>query len=547
MATPPIVEYVQAHREELGDYEYLRQYEPDAEGVQFNDELPWQRPEMVYDDDVIWGGIAGERDLRSWLETDLMEGEITRADFERGFTREEFNDLQNYHGWNVYDTLALRATEGTSEIIPRQEYEFLSFCWAMERWPEFFRLIVDHVGIEGIIDLGRQSRDELGTGITPLLGWVYLGVPSGGAIGMQALDLVDQDDPLMVEDRKMNLTIGAALSYGTFGEEGYIEPSQNRYVNGAKSEDTVDFVTDHLVDLEGSTKATFRQFNAAVETLTFLMHYDNRVGFIDNGPYLVEDGKPMVFRDIHLNRPFLPWNDITASRDLPNVVTLALVIDPDAMDLQEIRVPLNVFTAPADYLSAVEQGAVFLRDEPDSPDGYPLSDLEVPDIEADLPDITARANEAVTDWYQRTAELPRRTKIENGAWTYYVGMLVPVLRRLGVYDYFEEELDLWEMPPMTSDIYHMMMDGVAQEEVPAMIMFGHGWEDFPEVPNETSGYADYLAEARDMKWKNQLSGLNEPPAGIADRLDEHGRLDVSHSKMEGDIPPTELGAHLESL
>jgi hypothetical protein len=476
-----------------------------------------------------------------------MAGDITREDFARGLTREEFDDLQNYHGWNVYDTLALRATEGTSEMIPRQEYEFLSFCWAMERWPAFFRLIVDHIGMEGIIDLGKQSREEIGTGITPLIGWVLLGVPSGGAIGMQVLDQIDQDDPLIVEDRKMNLSVGAALSYGTFGEEGYIEPSQNRYVNDAKSDEVIDFVTDHLVDLEGSRKATFRQFNAAVETLTFLMHYDNRVGFIDNGPYLVDDGKPMILRDIHLNRQFLPWNDITASRDLPNVATLVLVIDPDAMDLQEVRVPLNVFTAPADYLSAVEQGAVFLRDEPDGPEGYPLSDLEVPDIEADLPDVTARANEAVTDWYQRTAELPRRTKIQNGAWTYYVGMLVSILRRLGAYEYFEEELDLWEMPPMTSEISYQMMDGVAEEEVPAMIMFGHGWQDFPEEPNETSGYADYLAEARDMKWKSQLSGLYEPPAGLADELDEHGRLDVSHTKMEGHVAPSELGDHLESL
>ena len=56
MATPPIVEYVQEHREEFGDYDYLQQYEPDADGMRFNDELPWQRPEMVYGDDVIWGG-----------------------------------------------------------------------------------------------------------------------------------------------------------------------------------------------------------------------------------------------------------------------------------------------------------------------------------------------------------------------------------------------------------------------------------------------------------------------------------------------------------
>lgn len=546
MSVGPLVDEVRSRRAEFADYAYLQQFEPDADGLQFNDELPWYRPQQVYGDEPIWGGIAGERDVRAWLETDLMDGEITRETFERGLTRAELNDLQNYHGWNVYDTLALRATEGRSEIIPRQEYEFLSFCWAAERWPEFFKVFLDTIGLEGLIELGHRSQTELGTGLTPLLGWVYLGVPAGGAIGMQVLDLVQQSDPLLIPQRKTNMTVGALIQYACYGEEGYLYPSQNRYANQCKDQETLEFVTDHLVDLEGSTKANFRQFNAAAEMLSFLMHYDNRVGLIDNGPYLVEDGKPMILRDIHLNRPFLPWNDITASRDLPNVVTLALVIDPAEMGLQEIRVPLTAFTAPADYLSAVERGAVFLRDAPDRPGGYPLEDLEIPDIDARLPDLAARANEGVTAWYERAAELSRRQKILNGAWTYYVGMLVPFLRATGAYGYFEDTLDLWELPPMTSDIYYSMMDGVAQEEVPSMIMFGHGWDDFGE-PDEQSAYADYLAEAKEMGWKSQLSGMNEVPDHWAERMDDHGLLDVPHTKMEGDVAPSELGEYLESL
>ena len=547
MSAGDIVDEVARRRDEFADYAYLGQYEPDADGMRFNDEIAWDRPREVYGDEPIWGGIAGERDVREWLTTDLLDGDFSREHLERGLTREEFNDLQNYHGWNVYDTLALRATEGESEIIPRQEYEFLSFCWAMERWPEFFKLFIDTVGLDGIMELCRRSRTELTTGLTSLLGWVYIGVPGGGAIGMDVLDLVDPQDPVFARQSKVDLTMGAAVQYACLGEKGHLYSSQNRYALQTKAEETVEFVQDNLVDLEGTSKRNFRQFNAAAETLSFLMHYDNRVGLVDNGPYLVDDGKPLILRDILLNRPFLPWNDIAASRDLPHGLTVAMVVDPAEMGLQEVRVPLTAFTAPADYLSAVERGAVFLRNDRYEPGGYPLENLETADVDATLPDLTDRANGGITAWYKRTAGLPRRQKILNGAWTYYVGMLVPFLRATGTYDYFCEELDLWEMPPMTSDIYYRMTDGVEQEQVPAQIMFGYGWKDFPETYDEESGYADYLAEAREVGWKSQLSGMNPVPAGFEDRMDEHGLLDVPHTKMSGDVEPAELGDHLESL
>jgi len=544
-----VVEHVQEHRDEWGDYEYLQQFEPDAEGVTFNDEIQFDRMREVYGLEPVWGGISGERNLRSMLDTELLEGGLTREDFGREWSNAQYNDLQNYHGWNVYDTLALRATEGESELIPRQEYEFLSFCWSANRWPEFFKLMIDTIGLDGIMQVGERARDELGTGMTSLLGWVYAGVPAGGAIGMDALGLVGEDDPVFTEQRKDYLKTAAAVQSACRGHDGCMYPSQTRYINPIKSDDTIDFVTDNLVDLEGATKANFRQFNAAAEMLSFLMHYDNRVGLIDNGPYFVDEGKPMVMRDILINRPFLPWNDIAADRDIPHGITIAAVIDPDELGLQEIRCPLTTFTAPQDYLSAVEKGGVFFRNDTDRPEDYPLADLEIPDFDDDLPDLAARLNAGVSEWYERAARLSRREKIINGALTYYVGMLVPLLRATGSYDYFRDELDLWEMPPMTSDIYYMMMDGVAQEEVPMMIMYGYGWKDFPDQDGlaDTSQYAEYLEAAREMGWKSDLSGIQPVPDGLQDRMDGNNLLDVDRNQMEGDVEPRELGDHLESL
>ena len=147
------------------------------------------------------------------------------------------------------------------------------------------------------------------------------------------------------------------------------------------------------------------------------------------------------------------------------------------------------------------------------------------------------------------SRLSRREKIINGALTYYVGMLVPLLRATGSYDYFCDELDLWEMPPMTSDIYYMMMDGVAQEEVPMMIMYGYGWKDFPDQDGlaDTSQYAEYLEAAREMGWKSDLSGIQPVPDGLQDRMDGNNLLDVDRNQMEGDVEPRELGDHLKSL
>lgn len=542
-----IVEYVRAHRDELGDYEYLEQFEPDAEGLQFNEEIPFTRMQEVYGGEMVWGGISGDRQIREYLDTDLLDGEIRREHFERGFTREEFNDLQNYHAWNTYDTLALRATEGESEIIPRQEYEFLSTCYATLRWPEFFKLIIDTVGLEGFMEMGEKAREELGSGITSGVGWTSVIVPGFGTISLDILGLLDPADPLHLPQREVYLTVGSAIEYAVRGGDGYLLPSQNRYVNDTKSEETIAFVTDHLVELAGTSKANFRQFNAAAETLSFLMHYDNRVGLIDNGPYLVEDGKPMILRDILLNRPFLPWSDITEKRDLPYAATVAFVIDPAELGLQEIRCPITTFTEPADHLSAVEKGAVFVRETPEQVEALPLDELAVPDVDGDLPDLAARANDGVTEWYERTAELSRREKIMNGGRTYFIGMMVPILRAAGAYDYVVEELDLWEIPPMVSDAYYMATGQVAKEEVPAQIMFGHGWSDLPEEPSATSGYADYLAEAREMNWQSDLTGMQAVPDYWAERMDEHRLLDVSPTKMEGDVDRAELGEFLAGL
>lgn len=533
-----VVEYVREHDDELADYGYLQQFAPDADGLQINTEIPYSRMKEVYGGDMVWGGIAGERQMRSYLDTGLLDGNVTREHFKRGFTTEEFNDLINYYAWNTYDLLALRATEGESEIIPRQEYEFLSTTYAIQRWPEFLKLIVDKVGLEGLMDVARKGREELGAADYNSIGWSIF-VPSGfGCIGLEDLGLVDADDPVHVDKKKTAYTTAAALCYASRDEDGYLLPSQNRYVAQAKSDDVVEFITDHLSEFEPGDRAQLRQTMAAAELFSFLLHYDNRVGQADHGPYFVEDGKPMVVREIGLSRPYLPWNDIAENRDLPFSLVVAMVIEPDDLGLQEIRVPLTAFTHPSDYMESVEQAAVFIRREPEGVDPLPLSELERPSMD-DLLDLSERANDAVTEWYERATRLSRREKIMNGAMTYYAGMIVPLLRATGTFELARDELDLFELPPMTSEFYYRMHGGVAKEQMPNQIMFGHGWSEIPEETAAESGYADYLAEAREMNWTSDLSGLSPVPEPWAGKTDEHNLLDVG-LPYEGEMSPREL-------
>jgi hypothetical protein len=69
------------------------------------------------------------------------------------------------------------------------------------------------------------------------------------------------------------------------------------------------------------------RFNAGIELLSFLFHFDNRCGLADTGPYPVPGGGYLIVRDIFLREPTYHWND--ACDGLPYCVTQGLVFRPD--------------------------------------------------------------------------------------------------------------------------------------------------------------------------------------------------------------------------
>ena len=75
--------------------------------------------------DPVPDGILGDKVLRQRAKSKVLE-KVTKEDVLRDqFTVDELNDLNNYLAWNIWDVLVMRATEGVSGMIPRQEYEML--------------------------------------------------------------------------------------------------------------------------------------------------------------------------------------------------------------------------------------------------------------------------------------------------------------------------------------------------------------------------------------------------------------------------------------
>ena len=153
---------------------YMDRYKAADNGLRFQD--------LVYQGnfkgmDPVPDGILGDKVLRQRAKSKVLE-KVTKEDVLRDqFTVDELNDLNNYLAWNIWDVLVMRATEGVSGMIPRQEYEILAFMQEFYRWPEILQMTTDEIGAQGVIDIGASARREIGTKINCVHDWCI------GAVG----------------------------------------------------------------------------------------------------------------------------------------------------------------------------------------------------------------------------------------------------------------------------------------------------------------------------------------------------------------------------
>ena len=129
--------------------DYRKRYESADNGLRFQ--------ELTYTGnfvglDPVPDGILGDRIMKQRAKTRVLEQVDEAAARADEFSIAELNDLNNYLAWNIWDVLVMRATEGASGMIPRQEYEILAMMHAFYRWPELLRMTTDEVGVQGVLD-----------------------------------------------------------------------------------------------------------------------------------------------------------------------------------------------------------------------------------------------------------------------------------------------------------------------------------------------------------------------------------------------------------
>jgi hypothetical protein len=414
-------------------------------------------------------GVAGEREMRRRIAVPYMD--TTAEDVRREVvTLEELNGWREYMGWSLWDVIAARSTEGESGLIPRQEYETISFLQIWALYPRMFREITEAVGVDGVIDMGRTPHREIGSKLNITRSWspqncCHLGRAEALTFGLEA-----PDDRL--EDLPVPVQFARRLMHGTFGDgpgfvcgHGYQAPLLDQEIveRLLAAEERLDDPERH---------AAFRKFNATTELLGFIVHYDCRFGLQDTGPYPVPGGGFMLVRDHFLHEPAYPWTGPTEG--LPYCVTEAMVFRPD----EPVRITINdigtTFAEPKDYLRHLSGVAVFARDHEDTP----MSALRQLDS-AEMATITAQASAATLELYKTLAVKDRDQKIRDGINVYATDHIRPMAKAAGIWDRLKPEID--ELQPLTLAGWDRLADGQAAAILGPLFVKGDAYTPLKEL------------------------------------------------------------------
>jgi hypothetical protein len=411
-------------------------------------------------------GSEGDVDFRSSLKSNALEltDESMRSDT---LSPDEADDVLSYFGWNIWDVLGTRATEGENSLIPRQEYEALSTIEFIQKFPELWDLITEAVGGDGVIDIGATARREIGTKVNALHVWcagASFVTGRGITMGLGHYGPTDRAE-----------SIGRALQFcrrlyrGMWGDEGQMFASSRNYsVPLLEGTDWLERFRDEATFFdEPEQHALYTKFNATAQLLVFLLHFDNRLGLGDSGPYPTEDGGFLIVRDHFLNEPAYHWFDVAG--ELPHCITQAMYFKPPP-DMKVIVNDLSTtFTQPASYIPYMTGMGVYARDKWDTP----VSDIRLVD-EEEMRRYTEIAQKATMKLYQRISTMPKRDRISAGVQNYVVDWAIPFIRLADVYD---KAVDMgWlEWDRMTYESYYpLVVDGKAGPLLPEAVIAGKG-------------------------------------------------------------------------
>lgn len=446
--------------------------EPDAEAAAMNEQIAAL---LAAFQGTVPHGSEGDAQIRAPFTTGVLQ--LTDENTQRELTLTEANELQRYMAWNIWDFLSLRATEGESGLIPRQEYECFGCVHQWQRYPDFYRLILEEVGVDGLIEIGATPRREPANKVNLLHVWCAGFTPLFGRAILGELGIAGTDE--RAQDSRLILQFMRRLYKGLWGS-GDMFTSMRGYAAPMLDQAWIDrFAADQEPVAE--QRALFNSFNASTELLGFLLHFDNRSGLNDTGPYDLGDGRFMIVRDHFLHDPMYHWHDV--AEGLPHCITQAMVFKPDAPLETALMDGGTLFSKPANYLKHLESASVYVRESWDTP-ASGIRRIDATEMQAIL-DVVGPVTDKL---YRRIASMSPRDKISCGAQVYYGEFVAAIARAAGVWDRMVEELDFWEYDELTSSAYFpLVRDGIGVQLVGKLFITGTGFPElsegaFDEVP-----------------------------------------------------------------
>lgn len=411
------------------------------------------------------GGSAGDEEIRKRIATPFMDvtAEDVRLDT---LTEDQVNGWFGYAAWELWELIVSRSQEGESGLIPRQEYETISFVQMWAVYPEILRRITAEVGVDAIIELGRVPRREVSTKCNVTRNWAIGMIPLLGR-GI-AIKLGLQDAEHRREDIDILIQTARRMQYGTWGEGcGFV--SGRGFASPALDADVLQPLLAEVQPLaDPEVRKAFRRFNGTTELFGFLLHYDNRAGMADTGPYPLPDGSGFVLvRDHILNETEYSWVH-EVGRNLPYSVTEILVFRPDGPLEVTINDISTTFTKPTDYLKHLDSVAVFARDERTTP----MEGLRLLDPDEQLR-IAEECSKGMLALYQSIAEKDRDQRLKDGIYVYNAEMLMPQANQLGIWDDIRDEIQ--GISPLAEEAWPTLAGGAAAEVLPPVFLLGEGF------------------------------------------------------------------------
>ena len=415
------------------------------------------------------GGVEGDaemrrRDPRPFVDVTAQDVRLDKL------TDPQIDSWFNYMAWNLWELIATRASEGESGLIPRQEYETVSFVQQWELYPKATRLITEKIGIDGLIAMGKVSHREVGSKVNHLRNYASSLMAILGRGICVKLELVDR--LAHREDVEQVIQFGRRLWFGAWGEGAGLASGRG-FVLPHLDKDVVESLVAHTYRLDDpELRAGFRRFNATTELFGFMVHYDTRLGMGDTGPYPLPDGRTVLVRDHFLKEDSYPWT-AGITEGMPYCVTEVMVFKKGDLKFK-INDIGTTFTQPSEYLDHLESVAVLARDTPTTP----MSALRKVAPE-EMARLAKQSEKGVLQMYRILAKLERDQKIWNGVTVYSHEFMRPMATFAGVWDEVRA-LGFDELQPLAKKAWPTLTGGRAAEILAPVFITGGG---FPKVHN----------------------------------------------------------------